>query len=166
MPAPAIHEYWRERVKSYLAKDDAARRRPSPTAIHRHLLVEEEGMERLKSAEVGKPPSPRSIDRIRVGEWESKTLEEKIEYQDLSWPESMERGDLPWEASAAALELLGALAARCDPECARRVRSLQWRITLSPRFAWLWLQSWWHGWLGSPAPVEPPDPEPVRADWP
>ena len=49
----------------------------------------------------------------------------------------------------AALELLTAMAARCDPEdatAARRIRSLQWRITLSPRFAWLWLHAWYDGW--------------------
>jgi tetratricopeptide (TPR) repeat protein len=51
----------------------------------------------------------------------------------------------------AALELLAAVATRCDAEAARRVRSLQWRITLSPRYAWLWLQSWWNGiWLREP----------------
>lgn len=68
----------------------------------------------------------------------------------------------------AALELLGALAPRCDSASARRVRSLQWRITLSPRFAWLWLQSWWHGWLGnaSPPAADALEAKPVRADGP
>ena len=31
---------------------------------------------------------------------------QQVEYRTFHWPESMERGNLPWEASEAALELL------------------------------------------------------------
>jgi len=41
----------------------------------------------------------------------------------------------------AALDLLGALASRCEGRNARRVRALQWRITLSFRFLALWIQA-------------------------
>ena len=64
----------------------------------------------------------------------------------------------------AALELLTALATRCDPETGRHARSLQWRITLSPRFAWLWVQSWRHRWLGEPTSRPLDDPAPARVD--
>jgi hypothetical protein len=55
------------------------------------------------------------------------------EYRDFYWPESMERGDLPWDASAAALELLGFVV---DGETPRgrpsaRLAKQFWRVTLA-----------------------------------
>ena len=41
----------------------------------------------------------------------------------------------------SALELLSCLALRVRGSLLRRVRALQWRITLSPRFAFLWLRA-------------------------
>ena len=53
--------------------------------------------------------------------------EERTQYRHFYWPESMERGDLPWEASGAALELLG---------------HLQWKVPLGRPtvrlFKWFW----------------------------
>lgn len=40
-----------------------------------------------------------------------------------------------------ALELLSCLALRTRGRMLRRVRALQWRITLAPRFAFLWLRA-------------------------
>jgi hypothetical protein len=40
-----------------------------------------------------------------------------------------------------ALELLASLAERVCGNELRKVRALQWRITLSPRHAWLWLRA-------------------------
>lgn len=107
MPAPSINEYWVERVNSHLSKSHSAGRRPSPTGIHKSLVAEFTRMDRAKRAELGKPPSQRSIDRIRVRNWDLKSPEEKVQYQEFSWPGSMECGELPWAASSAALELLG-----------------------------------------------------------
>jgi len=45
------------------------------------------------------------------------------------------------EQSDSALELLACLAQRVQGPLLRRVRALQWRITLAPRFAWLWLRA-------------------------
>ncbi len=48
------------------------------------------------------------------------------------------RSDLP----DAALELLSCLAQRARGADLRKLRALQWRLTLSFRFAWLWLRAW------------------------
>ena len=45
------------------------------------------------------------------------------------------------EQADVALELLSCLAARVHGRTLRQVRALQWRITLSFRFAWLWLRA-------------------------
>jgi thioredoxin-like negative regulator of GroEL len=45
------------------------------------------------------------------------------------------------DRAGAALELLAPLAARVQGRGLRRVRALQWRITLSFRFAARWLQA-------------------------
>jgi len=47
----------------------------------------------------------------------------------------------------AALELLSSLAIRTQAGAQRRIRGLQWRITLSFRHAWLWLNSIWDEWF-------------------
>jgi len=51
-----------------------------------------------------------------------------------------------------ALELLSCLALRVRGPRLRRVRALQWRITLAPRFAWLWLRAASEG--EEPGPLE------------
>jgi tetratricopeptide (TPR) repeat protein len=48
------------------------------------------------------------------------------------------RSDLP----EVALELLSCLALRAQGADLRKVRALQWRLTLGFRFAWLWLRAW------------------------
>lgn len=45
------------------------------------------------------------------------------------------------DQSDTALELLSCLALRVRGNMLRKVRALQWRITLSPRFAYLWLRA-------------------------
>jgi thioredoxin-like negative regulator of GroEL len=45
------------------------------------------------------------------------------------------------EQPDVALELLACLATRARGTVLRQVRALQWRITLSFRFAWLWLRA-------------------------
>lgn len=52
-----------------------------------------------------KCPGLRTVGRY-LKEWPGLPEEERRLYRELSWPESFERGDLPWEASQAALELL------------------------------------------------------------
>jgi hypothetical protein len=56
-------------------------------------------------------PSERTISRIKATEWPGMSETEQAEYRTFYWPESMERGDLPWEASATALELMHRLDA-------------------------------------------------------
>ena len=53
------------------------------------------------------PPSEATVRRILHRRWDNMSEEEQKQYRYLYWPESMERGDLPWEASASALEILG-----------------------------------------------------------
>lgn len=48
----------------------------------------------------------------------------------------------------AALELLVTLSISADASVARRARALQWRITLAPRHAWLWLEAGWRTMAG------------------
>jgi thioredoxin-like negative regulator of GroEL len=45
----------------------------------------------------------------------------------------------------AAIELLLPLSIQGEPNVMRRARALQWRITLAPRHALLWLQACWRG---------------------
>jgi thioredoxin-like negative regulator of GroEL len=59
----------------------------------------------------------------------------------------------------AALELLASLAGRVRASELRRVRGLQWRITLSPQHARLWLRSIWAEHRDATSGVAPlPDP--------
>ena len=74
-----------------------------------------------------KVPSPRSIGRIRKEDWELMPHSEKAQYRLFHWPQSMERGDLPWEASAAGLELLRLRGENLsDPEFRPDHRMVTW----------------------------------------
>ena len=50
-------------------------------------------------------PTERTIARIKK-EFLGRKEEERIPYRYFSWPEAMEGGLLPWEASRACLECL------------------------------------------------------------
>ena len=56
-----------------------------------------------------KPPTPAPSDRaIRriMSEFKAAPAQDRLPYRIFSWPQSMELGALPWEASRAALDLL------------------------------------------------------------
>jgi hypothetical protein len=107
MPQPKTPDYWRDRVKALLSQHGG---QISDRAIFLALRDESRKLRELPSAEMkaiaGRFPSTRTIGRIRKDEWLPMKSEEKAQYRDFYWPGSMKRGDLPWEASAAALELL------------------------------------------------------------
>ena len=111
MPQRPIPDYWKERVFSEVALLEQEGQRVSDKAIERRLknhandLWNGSGPEDRELART--VPSARSIGRIRKNEWEPKADSEKAQYRYFYWPESMERGDLPWELSEAALALLG-----------------------------------------------------------
>ena len=66
----------------------------------------------------------------------------------------------------AALELLGSLAGHTTrPHVASRIRALQWRITLSPRYAWLWLQAGLRNWIGERRQAGDEGDHPAPFDW-
>jgi hypothetical protein len=75
-------------------------------------LTDKEVAERLKNMEeeLGKDdyPAPRTVNKYRRM-YEPKSLREKAAYKLFAWPEEMGSDLLPWEASQAALELLGIL---------------------------------------------------------
>jgi hypothetical protein len=58
-------------------------------------------------AKEGKGDIPkRTVSRL-LQDWLELNDEERAKYGFFRWPEAMEQGHLPWEASNAALELLG-----------------------------------------------------------
>jgi hypothetical protein len=59
-----------------------------------------------KDEPVGHPGSERWVGGILRNVWPKLTEDQHREYRDFYWPESLIRGDLPWEVSATALELL------------------------------------------------------------
>ena len=110
MPQPPIPEFWRERVKVHLAQIEQRNEKPSDKWIRQVLEKEAEALEEGGNAEAralaDRVPSERTISRIRKEEWPLVKPEDRARYRRFYWPESMERRDLPWEASVAALELL------------------------------------------------------------
>lgn len=107
MPQPKIPGYWREKVKGLLSQHDG---RISDRAIFQVLRDEARKLWDSPDAEMralaDSFPSQRTIGRIRSDEWVPMSSEEKAQYRLVSWPDTFQRGDLPWEASAATLELL------------------------------------------------------------
>ena len=95
MPRPPTPQRWVDRVRVIAANEP----RLGPGPIFRRL-EEEGGKEGLNDY-----PSLRTIGRI-LRDFKDRPDAEKAPYRYFYWPETMERGELPWEASAAALEFL------------------------------------------------------------
>ena len=103
MPRPRIKPYWIDRIRILVANKPAM----SGMEIRRKLINETRlGQEEPPPTPV---PSDRAIRRV-MSEFKSAPKEERLPYVRFAWPESMELGALPWEASRAALDLLRA----CD----------------------------------------------------
>ena len=49
--------------------------------------------------------SPATVRRIIQRRWRNLSVEERQQYRDFSWPETMERQHLPWEATRHLLDL-------------------------------------------------------------
>lgn len=96
MPNTRIRDQWEPDIKGIVA--DHPKWGP-----HR---ICEELLSRARDAGEENPdlPSERTIGRIK----KKLTPTELMEYKTFHWPQSMESGSLPWEASAAAFELLRA----------------------------------------------------------
>ena len=91
---PKVNPYWERRVKSLKASHPDWGAGRIANELWAEKLPEDEN--------VGVPPSARWVGSILANVNEDQLRE----YRKLHWPESFQRGDLPWEASAAALELL------------------------------------------------------------
>jgi len=88
---PPTDRYWKNRTRSLLAEDPAR----SAASIARQLERE--------ARDLGRDdwPSPRTVQRIKNDkDWDRLALER------VSWPDAMERGLLPWEASRVLLDLI------------------------------------------------------------
>lgn len=124
MPRQPIHHYWKDRIRHHLGKGQGPA--PGPTEIERRLLEESDKFDSKLLARIGPVPSKRTIARTIKGDWIPLPENEKLQYREFYFPESLERGDLPWEASAACLELLGI---RLDSRPTIRMALAFWRIT-------------------------------------
>ena len=116
MPAKK-DRYWVERVLSIKGQNETW----GQERIERALDKEAEEKNLTGS------PSTATIGRILRREWKTLSPEKKAQYRLCYWPESMERGDLPWDASASALELLGLRSWRHTI----RVAKWFWRVSMA-----------------------------------
>ena len=120
MPRPRIARGWKEAIWSIVANPPANERLTDQAIVKRLKAV----APRIGRTDV---PSARSVGRVRK-EFFEQPEQVRREYHRLHWPESMENGSLPWEASAAALELLRMPAKGRPP-----ARLVKWfyRLTLA-----------------------------------
>ena len=93
--------WWEERILSVKGEN------PRMGHIRLHARLDQVFAVGNSPETAGPPPSPSTVLRILRRRWDGITEEERAMYRRFHWPQSMERGDLPWDASAAALELLG-----------------------------------------------------------
>jgi len=118
MPAK-VDEYWEGRVKSIKGKHEnwgAGR-------TFQELKQEAEKSGRQDY------PSERWVGKYLREGWDELTEKQQQQYALLSWPRSMEDGALPWEASAAALELLAYLNDLHSPRPNHQEALWFWRVT-------------------------------------
>ncbi|MCI0438761.1 MAG: hypothetical protein L0177_06465 [Chloroflexi bacterium] len=140
MPQPKIPQYWRDMVFSQLANNA----RTSDKRIHHQL---KEKAEELRKSDNPKErelavwfPSEATIGRIRRDEWPKLEESKRAQHRYFHWPESMEHNDLPWEASPAALELLGQMDYHFHGFYRPSIRATEmfWRVSQSVPDAHFW----------------------------
>ena len=122
MPNTRIRDEWEPMVMEIIADLGP---RTGPTPILREL---KDRVERLRKSGEQFPndyPSTRTIQRIK----EDITPKELREYESFRWPESMKAGSLPWEASAATLELLGYWRRQSHRRTSVRLARWHWYAT-------------------------------------
>ena len=127
MPQRPIPKYWRDRVISVLAEHNG------DISVRQIILRLKDHAGELEQSEepdlrtlVGTYPSERTIARIKTVEWPRMSEEQRSRYRDFYWPESMSRGDLPWEASAVGLYLLRLIDMECGIKGRPGVRMVWW----------------------------------------
>ena len=120
MPRRKTDRIWEQRIFALKAQEPQL----SAEAMARRFEEQQGGM--------GHWPAARTIRRILDEEWPKVTPEERGQYAYFRWPESMEDGSLPWEASGAGLELLRLLNQRPQEMSQRppiRLVKWFWRVT-------------------------------------
>lgn len=95
MARPKIHTYWQERIRTIVANE------PNVTNADIHKRLVEEAQQQGRDDY----PSIKTVGNYRR-QFELAPEEEQYPYRVLRWPDSFLHGALPWEASAAAVELL------------------------------------------------------------
>jgi len=115
MPRRKTDRIWEQRIFALKGQEPDL----SAEAMARRFEEEQGGM--------GHWPAARTIRRILDEEWSKLTPDQRREYEYFRWPESMEDGSLPWEASAAGLELLRAFSRLRRPPV--RLARWFWRVT-------------------------------------
>jgi hypothetical protein len=106
-----------------------------------------DGLRRINATGIGLP-NARTLDRWKV-DFFGMSLEEQTQYKMYRWPESHEHGQIAWEASANALELLRKFRASTG----RRptIRQTKWyiRLSLSAPDAPIDVRVWWSSMLAA-----------------
>jgi hypothetical protein len=102
MARPRLHPWWRDEIRKMAEAYPGIK----ATAVVRHLS-EEIAKETLKIPVGVRPnvPEERTVRGI-LREYATLDSKDRIPYRYFQWPESMIAGFLPWEASAALMDLL------------------------------------------------------------
>ena len=116
---PKTDQYWRERVE-FLVENEGLGPRP----LTRRLEQE--------AAQLGRDDAPaeRTVARLR-NEFIKSDEPTKRASRAFLWPESMGTPELPWEAGATALEILGYLRQHPSP-------GLPWERPTIGFVTWFW----------------------------
>lgn len=115
---PKTDSHWAERVRILTEIEGLG-----PHALWQRLEQEAAEAKRRDA------PSKRMVARLRT-EFLALDDSKRRAYRSFRWPESM-GGDLPWEASGAALELVQLHQARGLPPPLYRLVEWYWRATLA-----------------------------------
>jgi hypothetical protein len=101
VPRPRTNEYWRRLALQEYENSESL----SPAQIE-YKLAAVYRLEKDQRPDLPQPPKRKTIDRM-IKAHKLSPPEVRIQYRYASWPEAMQDGLLPWEASRALLDLLG-----------------------------------------------------------
>ncbi len=97
MPRPRTDEYWEDMVKGIVANKPKVSVAEIERRLDKHAKTDECPAERRADV-----PRGNTIRRMR----ERFPEEDHGPYRFVQWPETFERGDLPWESAPFVIELM------------------------------------------------------------
>lgn len=158
MPQPRIANFWVEEIRRITVNSG----RLGPSKVRAQLVAWVKDGGAPHGVNQYEAPSQRTIARYQ-SEIRDEPPEKQAPYRNFYWPESMEAGDVPWEAAPAALEVFRGYLSTSRIRPTVTLVHWFWRVSLAvpdadfnKRLHWAHVLELSQKWMREGLDIEPP----------